>query len=95
MFYGCKNLKGANEYQSGQDGIEYANYQTGYFTNLVGKNGDEKIGAVGETLTAENLTLDDDKDFVANEPFTALQPHNEGRHHLGYALPAFRGVARR
>ena len=95
MFYGCKNLKGANEYQSGQDGIEYANYQTGYFTNLVGKNGDEKIGAVGETLTAENLTLDDDNDFVANEPFTALQPHNEGRHHLGYALPAFRGVARR
>ena len=95
MFYGCKNLKGANEYQSGQDGIEYANYQTGYFTNIVGKNGDEKIGAVGETLTAENLTLDDDKDFVANEPFTALQPHNEGRHHLGYALPAFRGVARR
>ena len=95
MFYGCKNLKGANEYQSGQDGIEYANYQTGYFTNLVGKNGDEKIGAVGETLTAESLALDDDKDFVANEPFTALQPHNEGRHHLGYALPAFRGVARR
>ena len=71
MFYGCKNLKGANEYQSGQDGIEYANYQTGYFTNLVGKNGDEKIGAVGETLTAESLALDDDKDFVANEPFTA------------------------
>ena len=71
MFYGCKNLKGANEYQSGQDGIEYANYQTGYFTNLVGKNGDEKIGAVGETLTAENLTLNDDKDFVAYEPFTA------------------------
>ena len=71
MFYGCKNLKGANEYQSGQDGIEYANYQTGYFTNLVGKNGDEKIGAVGETLTAENLTLDDNKDFEAYEPFTA------------------------
>ena len=71
MFYGCKNLKGANEYQSGQDGIEYANYQTGYFTNLVGKNGDEKIGAIGEILTAENLTLNDDKDFVAYEPFAA------------------------
>ena len=71
MFYGCKNLKGANEYQSGQDGIEYANYQTGYFTNLVGKNGEEKIGAVGEILTAENLALDDDKDFVAYEKFAA------------------------
>ena len=38
---------------------------------MVGKNCDEKIGAVGETLTAESLALDDDKDFVAYEPFTA------------------------
>ncbi len=49
----------------------YANYKTGYFTKLVGKNGDEKIGAAGETLTTDNLVLDDDKDFVAYEPFAA------------------------
>ena len=43
----------------------------GYFTKLVGKNGEEKIGAVGDILTADNLTLDDNKDFVVYEPFTA------------------------
>ena len=68
MFYGCKKLKG---YDDSKIDYNYANYKTGYFTKLVGKNGDEKIGAVGETLTAENLTLNDDKDFVAYEPFAA------------------------
>jgi hypothetical protein len=48
-----------------------ANYKTGYFTKLVGKNGDEKIGATGEPLATDNLVLDDDKDFVAYEPFAA------------------------
>ena len=73
MFYGCKNLKGFIEYNKNTDknNSEFANYKTGYFTNLVGKNGNEKIGAVGEILTAENLTLNDDKDFVAYEPFAA------------------------
>ena len=49
----------------------YANYKTGYFTKLVGKNGDEKIGAAGETLATDNLVLEDSKDFVAYEPFAA------------------------
>ena len=73
MFYRCKKLKGANAFNDDkpQSGIVFANYKTGYFTKLVGKNGDEKIGAAGETLTAENLTLADDKDFVAYEPFAA------------------------
>ena len=73
MFLGCDKLKGFIEYNKNTDknNSEFANYKTGYFTKLVGKNGDEKIGAVGETLTAENLTLNDDKDFVAYEPFTA------------------------
>ena len=73
MFYGCKNLKGFIEYNKNTDtdknNSEFANYKTGYFTKLVGKNGDEKIGAVGEILTAESLALDDDKDFVAYESF--------------------------
>ena len=72
MFKDCTNLKGAiTEYDESKTDYHFANYKTGYFTKLVGKNGDEKIGAVGETLTAENLALDDNKDFVAYEPFTA------------------------
>ena len=68
MFTDCKALKGAlPEYDATKTNVEFANYKTGYFTKLVGKNGDEKIGAVGEILTAENLTLNDDKDFVAYE----------------------------
>ena len=43
----------------------------GGFTKLVGKNGNDKIGAVGEVLTAESLALADDKDFEAYEPFAA------------------------
>ena len=73
MFLGCDKLKGFIEYNKNTDknNSEFANYKTGYFTKFVGKNGEEKIGAVGETLTAESLALDDDKDFVAYEPFAA------------------------
>ena len=84
MFEGCKNLKGAIKYAGNNtNDKDYANYKTGYFTKLVGKNGDEKIGATGETLTAESLALDDEKDFVAYEPFAAktasyIRPMNAG-----------------
>ena len=73
MFQGCENLKGFIDYisNSDKDNYEYANYKTGYFTKLVGKNGEKKIGATGETLATENLVLDDGKDFVAYEPFAA------------------------
>ena len=73
MFSNCTNLKGFIEYINNTDKIDhnYANYKTGYFTKLVGKNGDEKIGAAGETLATENLVLADDKDFVAYVPFAA------------------------
>ena len=73
MFLGCNKLKGANalDKNNPQTGIDNANYKTGYFTKLVGKNGDEKIGATGETLATDNLALDDNKDFVAYEPFAA------------------------
>ena len=72
MFEGCKNLKGAIKYAGNNtNDKDYANYKTGYFTKLVGKNGNDKIGATGETLTAESLALDDDKDFVAFEKFAA------------------------
>lgn len=71
MFYGCTSLKGAIAYDENKFDDTYANYETGYFSKLVGMNGNEKIGASGETLTAVSLALDDDKDFVAYEPFTA------------------------
>ena len=73
MFFNCIKLKGFIDYKNNSDKTDhtYANYKTGYFTKLVGKNGDEKIGAAGETLATDNLVLDDDKDFVAYEPFVA------------------------
>ena len=73
MFQGCENLKGFIDYisNSDKDNYEYANYKTGYFTKLVGKNGEKKIGATGETLATENLVLDDGKDFVAYDQFAA------------------------
>ena len=71
LFFDCIKLKGAIGYNKSETNYKFANYKTGYFTKLVGKNGDEKIGAAGETLATENLALDDDKDFVAYEPFAA------------------------
>ena len=75
MFFDCRNLKGFIDYISNtdkdKDDNKYANYKTGYFTKLVGKNGEKKIGATGETLATENLVLDDGKDFVAYDQFAA------------------------
>ena len=68
MFKYCTNLK---DYSVREIDSKYANYKTGYFCKLVGKNGDDKIGAAGETLATDNLVIDDDKDFVAYEPFAA------------------------
>ena len=68
MFKYCTNLK---DYSVREIDSKYANYKTGYFSKLVGKNGDDKIGAAGETLATDNLVLDDNKDFVAYEPFAA------------------------
>lgn len=71
MFQNCTKLKGFKKYFLLYTDHQYANYKTGYFTKLVGKNGEEKIGAVGKTLATENLVLDDGKDFVAYEKFAA------------------------
>ena len=54
--------------------------------------GDEKIGAAGETLVTDNLVLDDDKDFVAYEPFAAkaasyIRPVKEGTTWATLCLP--------
>ena len=71
LFIGCTKLKGAIDFDKLKTNYSFANYKTGYFTKLVGKNGDEKIGATGEPLATDNLVLEDSKDFVAYEPFAA------------------------
>ena len=74
MFTDCKALKGAlPEYDATMTSSEFANYKTGYFTKLVVRNGDERYGIKGETtqLTVDNLALNDNKDFVVYDPFTA------------------------
>ena len=74
MFDNCQLLKGAlPEYKANKTDCRFANYMTGYFSKLVGKNGNDKIGAAGEPLAAYNLALDDNKDFVAYEPFAAKE----------------------
>ena len=94
MFSNCINLKGFIDCKNNSDKTDhtYANYKTGYFTKLVGKNGDEKIGATGETLATDNLVLNDDKDFVAYEPFAAkaasyIRPVKEGTTWATLCLP--------
>ena len=75
MFKSCDKLNGFIDYINNTDKTDhnYANYKTGYFTKLVVRNGDERYGITGEMtkLTVDNLALDDNKDFVAFEPFTA------------------------
>ena len=75
MFKSCDKLNGFIDYINNRDKTDhtYANYKTGYFTKLVVSNGDERYGITGETtkLTVDKLALDDDKDFVAYEPFAA------------------------
>ena len=94
MFSNCINLKGFIDNKNNSDKTDhtYANYKTGYFTKLVGKNGDEKIGAAGKNLATDNLVLDDDKDFVAYEPFAAKaasysRPVKEGTTWATLCLP--------
>ncbi|MQN20209.1 BspA family leucine-rich repeat surface protein, partial [Segatella copri] len=50
LFSDCTKLKGAIDFDASKTNYKFANYKTGYFTKLVGKNGDEKIGATGESL---------------------------------------------
>ena len=92
MFVNCYKLIGAIEYNKRKSNKNYANFETGYFTKLIGKNGDEKIGATGKTLATDNLVLDDDKDFVAYEPFAAKaasysRPVKEGTTWATLCLP--------
>lgn len=64
VFTGCDKLKGEIEFQKSKTDMTYANYKTGYFTKIVGKNGNDIVGATGSPLTIKApIVLDDNKDL--------------------------------
>lgn len=64
VFTGCDKLKGEIEFQKSKTDMSYANYKTGYFTKIVGKNGNDIVGAAGTPLTIQTpIVLDDNKDL--------------------------------
>lgn len=74
LFKDCPKLVGAIAQLNGNEDktdISYANYKTGYFTKIVGKLGNEKIGATGQPLAITKLDLTDDNDFEIYEPVHA------------------------
>lgn len=64
VFTGCDKLKGEIGFQKSKTDMTYANYKTGYFTKIVGKNGNDIVGATGSPLTIKaSIVLDDNKDL--------------------------------
>ena len=70
VFTGCDKLIGAIEFRKNKSKTDmtYANYKTGYFTKIVGKNGNDIVGATGSPLTIKApIVLDDNKDLTIKE----------------------------
>lgn len=68
VFTKCYKLKGEIEYNKSKTDKTYANYKTGYFTKIVGKNGNDIVGAAGTPLTIKApIVLDDNKDLTIKE----------------------------
>ena len=68
VFTECDKLKGEIEYNKSKTDMTYANYKTGYFTKIVGKNGNDIVGATGTPLTIKaSIVLDDNKDLTIKE----------------------------
>lgn len=68
VFTKCYKLKGEIEYNKSKTDKTYANYKTGYFTKIVGKNGNDIVGATGTPLTIKAaIVLDDNKDLSITE----------------------------
>lgn len=68
VFTKCYKLKGEIEYNKSKTDMSYANYKTGYFTKIVGKNGNDIVGATGSPLTIKApIVLDDNKDLSITE----------------------------
>ncbi len=64
MFRDCNKLKGAKNFNSGEQDAEQANYYTGYLTKKAGTNGTDMLTATGSPLTIENLAIDDSKTYM-------------------------------
>lgn len=71
MFSGCVNLPDFDSYEDGKARAHYGN--SGYFQRLVGRVGDRKIGARGDELTANRVTLSDGDDLEIYQQFTASE----------------------
>ena len=68
VFTKCYKLKGEIEYNKSKTDMTYANYKTGYFTKIVGKNGNDIVVATGTPLTIKApIVLDDNKDLTIKE----------------------------
>lgn len=71
LFSGCQNLPG---YDDSRDDITYAHYgDGGYFQKLVGRVGGRKIGARGDELTADAVTMADGEELEVYQQFTAKE----------------------
>ena len=71
LFYNCQSLPG---YDKSREDIAYAHWGNGgYFQKLVGRVGDRKIGARGDELTANRVTLSDGDDLEIYQQFTASE----------------------
>ena len=80
VFTKCYKLKGEIEYNKSKTDMTYANYKTGYFTKIVGKNGNDIVGATGTPLTIKaSIVLDDNKDLTIKEKTKTGKSSQEDR----------------
>lgn len=71
MFENCTSLPGFDSNESGKTRAHYGD--GGYFRKLVGRVGGRKIGAHGDLLTADKVTMADGEDMEVYSPFTAKE----------------------
>jgi surface protein len=71
MFSGCSDLTGAVGYDANSTDVAKANYTNGYFKTYYRVGDGDKEELFGETLSTDELALEDGKDFVAYAPFKA------------------------
>lgn len=71
MFSNCTSLPGFDKNERGKTRAHYGD--GGYLLKLVGRVGGRKIGARGDQLTADKVTMADGEDLEVYSPFTAKE----------------------
>lgn len=71
MFSGCTSLPGFDNNERGKTRAHYGD--GGYLLKLAGRVGGRKIGARGNLLTADKVTMADGEDLEVYSPFTARE----------------------